>query len=171
MKKIVIIGLVFLILIVAFVFHSSSQKDTIKPASRTSEPSSTPSPHEVQATFTIYTNGTLRIFSDPRYHNLSEDVYIQPDNPSIIHVEKAGTTWGVFFDTLPMKLSAECLTTGTGQVFCTNENKSLKFYINRQLKPAALDMQIRDGDQLLVSFGDESQEEIDGQFEELPAVE
>ena len=125
---------------------------------------------DIKSSFLIYTNGTLRIFSDPRYHNLSADIYLQSDNPNIIHVKKAGTTWDDFFKTLPMKLSNDCLTTGTGQTFCSNTNQQLKFYINEILAPNALDMVINDGDRLLVSFGDENEEEINNQLQQVPSA-
>lgn len=145
--------------IIALVSYLTSQNNNSEPVPTISEssqiPSPIPSPIDARASFVIYTNGTLRVFTDPRYHNLSQDVYIEADNPSIIHVKKRETTWADFFGTLPMKLSAECLTTGTGQRFCTNERQKLKFYLNGELKPDALEEVIKDGDELFVSFGDE----------------
>lgn len=126
---------------------------TISESSQISSP--TPTPFDARASFVIYTNGTLRIFTDPRYHNLSEDVYLEADDPGIVHVKKPDITWADFFETLPMKLTAECLATGTGQRFCTDENRKLKFYLNGELRPDALDETIQDGDELLVSFGEE----------------
>ena len=54
-----------------------------------------------KASFAIFTNGTFRLFTAAMYHNLSEDVFIQADNPNIVHVKKTGITWDVFFKTLP----------------------------------------------------------------------
>lgn len=133
-------------------------------------PTTAPKTHDVRASFAIFTNGTLRIFSDSRYHNLSPDVYIQSDNPSTIYVKKPGITWDDFFRTLPMKLSANCLTTGTGQTFCSGETQTLKFYVNGQQTPNALEQSINDGDQLLVSFGSEKGADIDNQLKQVPAV-
>src|SRR3989337_644656 len=52
---------------------------------------------ETKASFAIFTNGTFRIFTASMYHNLSEDVYIQADNPNVVHVKKSNTTWDDFF--------------------------------------------------------------------------
>jgi hypothetical protein len=104
------------------------------------------------ATFEIYTNGTKRIFTDPKYHNKSLDVYIESKNPSLINVQKPDITWSDFFATLPMKLDKECLTTGTGQVFCSNKDKKLRFYINEIEKQDALTSKISPGDFLKVEY-------------------
>jgi len=87
------------------------------------------------------------------YHNLSQDVYITSDNPSIIHVKKAGITWADFFATLPMKLSKDCLVTGTKQTFCTGQEGSLRFYINDIENPEALDEIINEDNFLKVTYG------------------
>jgi len=112
----------------------------------------------IRAAFTIFTNGTLRIFTDSRYHNLSTDVYLQADNPNIVHIKKTGITWDLFFKTLPMQVSKECLITGTKQTFCTNENGKLYFYINGNKDNDALLREIKNGDKLLISYGNENEE-------------
>ena len=108
---------------------------------------------DIKAGFAIFTNGTYRIFSDKKYHNLSQEVYIESQNPNIVVVKNAETTWGDFFKTLPMKLEKDCLTTGTGQLFCTGESGELKFYINNTQNQDALTKKISNGDKLLVTFG------------------
>jgi hypothetical protein len=120
------------------------------------------------AGFAIFTNGTYRIFTAAMYHNLSKDVYIQSDNPNIVYVKKKGITWNDFFETLPFKLTKDCLTTGTKQTFCTNINEKLRFYINGKEDLNALDKQIETGDQLLVTYGNENETQIQKQIEQIP---
>lgn len=107
----------------------------------------------LKASFAIFTNGTFRIFSDDKYHNQSSDVFIPTGETNIISVKKTGVTWSDFFKSLPMKLEKDCLTTGTGQLFCSDKNNNLKFYINGISNPDALSEEIKNGDKLLVSFG------------------
>lgn len=104
------------------------------------------------ASFEIYTNGTKRVFTDLMYHNLSSDVYIAEPDPSVIHVKKAGITWDDFFKTLPFTLTKECLTTGTKQVFCTNQTQKLQFILNDTENPNTLELEIREGDRLVVNY-------------------
>src|SRR3990167_4261038 len=108
---------------------------------------------DYKASFAIFTNGVFRVFTAAMYHNLSSDAFIQADNPNIVHVKKNGITWDDFFKTLPFKLTKDCLTTGTGQTFCTGQAGKLKFYLNGLEDKDALDKIINQGDKLLVSFG------------------
>ena len=162
-----------LILGAGAIFAFSSSKPKAEPLE-----SPTPTPQvaekvevDTRASFTIFTNGTLRIFTDPRYHDLSSDVYIESPNSNIVNVKKARITWDDFFKTLPMKLTSDCLTTGTGQVFCTNETRTLKFYLNEQLDAAALSRVINPGDKLLVSYGPLNDPAIEYQLEQIPLAE
>lgn len=122
---------------------------------------------DVMASFIIFTNGTFRIFTDSRYHNKSEEVFIEAENPNTIRVKKIGITYKDFFSTLPMKLEKDCLTTGTGQVFCNSETHSLKFYLNGQNEIDLLDREITDNDQLLISYGPIN-EDISYQLQKIP---
>ena len=107
---------------------------------------------DFQATFTIITDNITRSFKNPKYHNKSPDVFITLDNPSVVNVKKAGITWGNFFDTLPMKLTKDCLITGDGERLCDNENGSLKFYLNETEDKNLLNKKIQNNDQALIKF-------------------
>lgn len=110
------------------------------------------SPANFTATFEIYTLGTKRIFTQAMYHRQSEDVFLTNDDPSIVHVQKPNTTWTQFFDTLPFSLNKDCLVTGTGQKFCSNENAKLHFYLNGVESPDALDQIIKPDDHLKIEY-------------------
>lgn len=116
-------------------------------------PTSTPRDIDISASFDIYTNGTRRIFTSSKYHNLSPDVFIQLDSPNTVHVKKFGIIWADFFKTLPMQLTRDCLITGTKQTFCTGEGGELRFYINEKEDKDALDKAINDGDSFVVRYG------------------
>lgn len=140
--------------------------------SSTNEPTETPKAIEkvdYKASFVIFTNGTLRDFSDSKYHNQSKDVFITSENPNAIYIKKEGITWDDFFKTLPspMKLTKDCLITGTGQEFCTNNKASLKFYLNGKLDLNLLSKKIMDGDKALITFGSEDENEIKIQLKSL----
>lgn len=154
MKKIwLIIPLVVAIAIAASLLTrvpGTNPKSEITTTSEVLSP--TPQIVDITAGFEIYTLGTKRIFTSSKYHNLSTDVYISASDPSQVHVKKAGITWADFFKTLPMKLTKDCLTTGTGQTFCTNNSQKLKFFINNSEDPGALDKEIKEADKLKVVY-------------------
>ena len=153
--KIIWILIPFAIIVSALLFLSQnskriSQNSPLPAISFT--PDLTPISVNFTASFEIYTLGTKRIFTDKKYHNLTEDVYITSEEPSIIYVKKSGIKWSEFFATLPMKLEKDCLTTGTGQVFCTSEKNKLKFYVNDMEDPDALDKEIDEDGKLKVIY-------------------
>lgn len=151
--KSVAIGLILIILAGSFLYYYKNTKTT---AQKTS--SSAPSPISVDkevgfsATFKIITNGTTRIFTDSKYHNLSDNVYITSKDPNKIEIRREKITWSDFFKTLPMSLDKNCLVTGTKQTFCTNDTKKLYFYLNNIEAPNALDNLIKENDYLLVEY-------------------
>lgn len=121
------------------------------------ENSPTPSPAieqptNITASFTIKTGNITRIFKAEKYHNQSEDVYIEASDPTVVHVKKQGITWADFFNTLSMKLTKDCLTTGDGETFCNNQGGTLKFYLNDLEDPDLLQKPIRQGDKALIIF-------------------
>lgn len=172
--KIVFIGIGILGILGAayyFGFSSPNQKSTTQ-----QEPVSSASPTssvvDYRSGFKIYTNGTMRIFSDPRYHNQSPDAYLEAVDPSIVHVKKRGVTWGNFFDTLPspMKVRKDCLTTGTSQLFCSGPDGTLRFFLNGVETRDLLGKEIVHGDRVLVTFGN-NEEVIQQQLATVPEIE
>ncbi len=124
---------------------------------------------DYQAGFAIFTNGLFRIFTAGMYHNRSADVYIEAKNPNIIQVKKKGVTWGYFFDTLPFKLTKDCLTTGTKETFCTSDNAQLSFYLNGGKTDNLLDLEIKRGDRALITYGNNTFAEIQKQMQKVPS--
>lgn len=140
---------------------------------QTSSPPSTASGNisQIKASFLIFTNGTKRDFSAGRYHNLNTDVFIDPASPTTVVVNRTGITWGDFFNTLPMKLTNECLTAGTGQEFCTNQTSSLSFYINGQKEDSALTKIINNEDKLLVTYERNNTSNLEEQLNQVPEAD
>ena len=125
---------------------------------------------DYKTAFAIYTNGIFRVFTASMYHNLSKDVYIQADNPNIVHVKKSGITWDYFFKTLPFSVTKDCLITGTKETFCTNQTKTLKFYLNGIKTENLLDTEIKPNDKALITYGGEKDSETAEQLEKLSSI-
>lgn len=169
MSKTIIVGVILLhIVFLGFIFISNKRKEPKSPQI-SQVPNQTQSVDK-QASFAIFTHGTFRVFTASMYHNLSSDVYIEASNPNIIRVKKAEITWNDFFSTLPFKLTKDCLTTGTKEIFCTGANGSLQFYLNGSPEPNALDKEINHSDQLLISFGTENEPQIQKQLQQLSKI-
>ena len=172
MKRVVIalVGILILIGLTSIVVLNNRRESTQEQPQPTI-PDSQDSTVDQSASFAIFTNGLKRNFTAAMYHNLSDAAYIQADNPNIIHVKKQGVTWGDFFDTLPFKLTQECLTTGTGQTFCSDESGTLKFYLNGKRVNNLLEKEIQDGDAALITYGSENEAQIQKQLEQVISPE
>lgn len=159
--------IIIIALAISGLIYFTSRPSTTTPTSPSPEPTAVTNT-DIEAHFAIFTNGTFRIFTASMYHNLSPDAYIEASNPNLIKIKKSGTTWNDFFTTLPFKLTSECLTTGTGQTFCTGKQGTLKFYLNGTQMTDALSQVINHGDKLLVTFGSESEAQIQEQLKQIP---
>jgi hypothetical protein len=170
MKKILLI-LIAIIILLAIIFYFLLFKNQ-KTETQEDIKQVTPEVKSIdyKAAFLIYTNGTKRIFSDSRYHNKSEEVFIESSNPNIINIRSENITWTDFFSTLPMKLDSDCLTTGTGQEFCNNTKHKLQFFVNGIKDPDALSKVINEGDKLLVTYDVEDPISINKQINSIPEV-
>jgi len=169
---ILVIGILILLTGLIFFLNSSMVAQTATPKNSTSVISTLESPvapfTDFQASFAVFTNGTFRVFSAPMYHNLSQAAYIESSHPNRVQVKKSGTTWNDFFSTLPFELTADCLTTGTKEVFCSGSKGLLQFYINGVKNVNALTQEIKENDKLLVTFGNESDKKINQQIDRVP---
>lgn len=110
-------------------------------------------PDERTATFEIHTFGAQRTFNQPMYHNLSEIAYISAEDPGTIKLTQADVTWEDFFSTLPFELTKSCLTTGLGEVFCSDSENQLIFYLNGEQIADVLSRIIRHDDALKIIYG------------------
>ncbi len=134
------------------IFGGMDQK--VNPVSTSTSPSSIPNVEKVNisASFKIVTGNITRSFVASKYHHQSPDVYIEASDPSVAHVTKSGIIWADFFNSLPMKLTKDCLTTGDGETLCDGQGGSLKFYLNDIEDKNLLDKEIKEGDKILVTF-------------------
>jgi len=105
-------------------------------------------------------------FSQERFQLRSAFIHLENNNGYIIHRHSVGVTIGYLFDTLNLGLTPDCFTFDDGRKFCTNDDYTLKFYINERQVDDLRKYQIFDGDYILISYGAETQEEIKKQFKE-----
>ncbi len=54
-----------------------------------------------------------------------------------------------------------------GREFCTNDDYSIKFYINHNEVQGIQNYVLSEGDRILISYGNEDQAQIDAQLTEL----
>ena len=106
-------------------------------------------------------------FASPAYQIKSSWIHFEDTDGTTIHRHSSGVTLGFLFDTLNIGIDNECYRFPDGRQFCTNEDYSLKYYINHQLVNGIRDYVFEDGDRLLITYGNETPEQIEDQLIEL----
>ena len=115
----------------------------------------------------------VRIFNDkfdfavPSYQIKSSWIHFEESDGTTIHRHASGVTLGYLFDSLNIGIDSKCYAFPDGRQFCTNEDYSIKYYLNHQLVDGINDYVIQDGDRILITFGNETPEQIEEQFIEL----
>lgn len=124
---------------------------------------------DYQASFAVFINNVKRDFTLPMFYEQSPRAYITSRFPGFVQVKKAPTTWGQFFNSLPITLDYTCLQTHDRQQLCTDDNKTLKFFLNGDRVYDLLDREIQPNDRVLVSYGNESGVLIERQINQIPS--
>ena len=115
----------------------------------------------------------VRIFDDkfdfavPSYQIKSSWIHFEESDGTTIHRHASGVTLDYLFGSLNIGIDSECYAFPDGRQFCTNEDYSLKYYLNHQLVDDINDYVIQDDDRILITFGNETPEQIEEQLIEL----
>lgn len=151
-KNLVYIGIV--VAVIFFVTYSFSSGPRIGPVG---------SVHE-HADFNVYINGKALNFAQFEYMVKAREVHIENMIGDEIHKHATGVTLGHFFKTLGFEFNEKCFIMDNKEEFCNDGNKELKFYVNGQKNEEYGAYEIRDNDKYLISYGAESEEEIQKQI-------
>ena len=123
----------------------------------------------------VHSSVLVRIFGDkfdfsvPSYQIKSSWIHFEESDGTTIHRHASGVTLGYLFDSINIGIDEKCYIFPDGRQFCTNEDYSLKYYINHQPVSNINDYIFEDGDRILISFGPETPEQIEEQLFELDA--
>ncbi len=108
-------------------------------------------------------------FSVPSYQIKSSWIHFEESDGTTIHRHASGVTLSYLFETINIIIDDQCYLFPDGRQFCTNEDYSLKYYLNHKSVDSINDYVIQDGDRILITFGNETPEQIEEQLAELDA--
>ncbi len=106
-------------------------------------------------------------FSATTYQIKSSWIHFEESDGNTIHRHSSGVTLGYLFETLGIGIDEDCYIFSDGRQFCTNEDYSLKYFINGDTVNSINDYVINDDDRILISYGSETKEQITEQLNEL----
>jgi hypothetical protein len=106
-------------------------------------------------------------FASPAFQIKSSWIHFEGNDGSTIHKHASGVDLGFLFDTLSIGLDDQCYIFPDGKSFCTNEDYTLKFFINREQVDNLRDYEIMEDDRVLIQFGSETPEETEEHLKQL----
>ena len=106
-------------------------------------------------------------FSGPAFQIKSSWIHFEAQDGSTIHRHSTGVTTGFLFESLGITLDEECYIFPDGRQFCTNEDYTLRYYVNHEQVSSINDYVFDDEDRILITYGSESPEEIEEYLAEL----
>ena len=106
-------------------------------------------------------------FSVPSYQIKSSWIHFEESDGTTVHRHASGIKLGYLFDTLNIGIDSKCFIFPDGRQFCTNEDYSLKYFINHQQTDDIRDYVFEDGDRILITYGNESPEQVEAYLSEL----
>ena len=111
-------------------------------------------------------------FSKQQFQVKNRFIHFENHNGETVHLHATGVPMSHLFETIGIGLDDNCFIfpAPDSREFCTNQDYSLKFYINHEKVPSILDYVLKDDDRILISYGNENSTEIDSQLAKVDAV-
>ena len=108
-------------------------------------------------------------FSTPNYQVKTPWIHFENQDGDTIHRHSTGVELEFLFNSMNIAVDDNCFVFPDGRQFCTNEDYSLKFYVNQQIVKDLREYIVQEDDRILITYGNEDQLAIDKQLAELNA--
>ena len=100
-------------------------------------------------------------FSGPAFQIKSSWIHFEGRDGTTIHKHATGVDFGFLFDSLRIDLNDQCYVFPDGKSYCTQEDYTLKLFINGEQVSDIRDYEPMENDRVLIIYGAETPEEID----------
>ena len=101
-------------------------------------------------------------FSLPAYQIKTSWIHFEGGDGTTIHKHATGVKMEYLFQSLKLGLDDKCFVFQDGRQFCTNEDYTLKFFVNGEQVSDIRNYEFMDKDRILIVYGAETPEEIQG---------
>ncbi len=118
----------------------------------------------------VYLEGQELDLSQQKYMVRQPWVHVEDMRGDIVHVHATGVTVGEFFRTLGMKFTDECFKLDSGKEYCTEGDKTLKFYVDGTPNTDFDKYLFGPHDKILISYGSETEEELKAQLDSVTSA-
>ena len=106
-------------------------------------------------------------FSGPAFQIKSPWVHFEGRDGTTIHKHATGVELEYLFNSLSIAVDDQCYVFPDGKSYCTQEDYTLKFFINGEQSSDIRDYETMEDDKILIIYGAETPEEIDAYLLQL----
>ena len=114
----------------------------------------------------VYINGQKIDFSQKKYQVATSYIHFENGDGDVVHMHATGLAMNNLFKSLNGDFNGNCIEFEQ-QMHCNDNNNKLKFYVNRKPNVEFGYYIIKDLDRILVSYGSESNAEIQKQLDSV----
>ncbi|MBI4177268.1 MAG: C2H2-type zinc finger protein [Candidatus Aenigmarchaeota archaeon] len=114
--------------------------------------------------FKVYIEGVPVDFAMPKYQLKAQYAHVEGGVGGVIHKHATGVTFRDFLKTVNIDIGKQCVRMDDGNNYCNEGGKTLKFYLNGKLSDKIETYELHDLDKALVSYGNETAEQVEGQL-------
>ena len=121
----------------------------------------------------IHASMLVRIFGDkfdfslPNYQIKTSWIHFENQDGDTIHRHASGVELEFLFNSMNIGLDDNCFQFPDGREFCTNEDYSLKYFINHKQVNDIREYIVMEEDRILISYGPDNESAIEKQLSEL----
>lgn len=158
-----------IVAIIGFASYTFVEKTSVSPMNGPPDAGKLGDEH-VHGSMLVRIFGDKFDFSLPAYQVKSPYIHFEGEDGNTVHRHASNVKMGYLFDSLKIGLTDDCFIFPDKKpehTFCTNQDYSLKFYINHEKVSGIRDYVLKDDDRFLISYGNENQTQIDDQLREL----
>ena len=108
----------------------------------------------VHAAIAVFINGDQVNYGLEQYQISSKYIHFENNNPYVIHRHATNASLELLFSSFGMRIMADCITLH-GELFCTEEDQSLRFFVNGEKFHSDISQYVFDhNDKIMISLGD-----------------
>ena len=106
-------------------------------------------------------------FSKSAFQIKNPYIHFEGSDGDTIHRHADNVTLGFLFETMNMQITDDCFVFSDDRSFCNNDDYPLQFFINGEMVDSISQYVVSNNDRILISYGVQTEEEINSQLDEL----
>jgi len=109
-------------------------------------------------------------FEHPNYQMKNPHIFFADGDGNSIHRYHENATMEFLFNSMSIEIDHQCYVFPDGKSFCTNDDYSLKYFINGKLVLDIRDYVVQNNDRILITFGGETDNQIQEYLSQLNSI-